>query len=200
MKKNRILVTIILVITFILIGYFNNKNSFKSKLEYSLNATCEIKVVAKNDIYATGVNVEEGKVITSYHIISRLKLNEEDFKVYLKFNNNDTWILANIEKFDEANDLLLLKYDSDDSINDIKLADEKKIEMGTEIFGIGNENGQGLNLYKGIISNPYKVISKKSGNIGVIKTNIGINDGDSGGPVFNNKGGIGRYIFIQNLR
>ena len=122
--------------------------------------------------------------------------------MYLKFNNNDTWILANIEKFDEANDLLLLKYDSDDSINDIKLADEKKIEMGTEIFGIGNENGQGLNLYKGIISNPYKVISKKSGNIGVIKTNIGINDGDSGGPVFNNKGelvGIFSFRTLDNL-
>ena len=70
--------------------------------------------------------------------------------------------------------------------------------MGMEVYSIGNTLGNGLSVSKGIVSCTYKkVVRSSSKKMGVIQTNISIENGDSGGPIFNEKGEI---IGINSFR
>ena len=62
------------------------------------------------------------------------------------------------------------------------------ISDGQPIFTIGNPNGFGLSFTSGVISSKLKKVVYDSKTIEAIQTSLVINEGNSGGPVFNKFG------------
>lgn len=92
-----------------------------------------------------------------------------------------------ILKSDAEKDLLLLSVEEDQNVDFFSVGNGG-VDIGEEVYTIGNPGGYGLSLSRGIVSKT-KVIIENGGCIyNVIQLNMDISNGNSGGPVFNKKG------------
>ena len=90
-----------------------------------------------------------------------------------------------MEKISDCYDLALLKIDLNNT-KYFKLA--KKIRNGEKIYTFGNPNGMGISFLEGVVSNNDKVIVYNENKIETFQTSFVINEGNSGGPIFNKYG------------
>ncbi len=82
-------------------------------------------------------------------------------------------------------DLALIKLSRvPDGATVIEFADSSKVKNGENIFVIGNSLGYGTCITKGIISDNHRVMGHRT----LLMTDCAINGGNSGGPMFNEKG------------
>lgn len=132
----------------------------------------------------------EGYILTNLHVI-------EGAKKITVITNNDKQYDAKIIGKDKPSDLAVLKIeDKDVKFNAVKFGDANDARIGDIILAFGNPYGLGLSVSQGIIS-------AKSRNIGIgeqqyIQTDAAINQGNSGGPLFNLDGeviGVNSAIF-----
>jgi len=134
----------------------------------------------------SGVIVDsKGIVITNKHVLlpnSKIKVVLYDGRVYP----------ANIIKMDETLDLALLRIDfnSNEVFNPINIISSDNIQVGDDIFAIGNPFGVGISVTSGIVSAlpNNNLVSSKIGN--VIQTDAVMNPGNSGGALINQKGDL----------
>jgi serine protease Do len=85
------------------------------------------------------------------------------------------------------NDVAILKISSKEIFPFVKLGDSSKLELGEEVFAIGNSLGFKDTISQGIISG----LNREVGNIkDLIQTDAAINPGNSGGPLINDKGEV----------
>ena len=85
------------------------------------------------------------------------------------------------------NDVAILKISSKEIFPFVKLGDSSKLELGEEVFAIGNSLGFKDTISQGIISG----LIREVGNIkDLIQTDAAINPGNSGGPLINDKGEV----------
>lgn len=68
----------------------------------------------------------------------------------------------------------------------LALADYNAVKPGDEVTAIGNALGWGINVTRGIVSDTHKYFYGEY----VLASDVGINGGNSGGPLFNSKGEI----------
>ena len=136
---------------------------------------------------------EEGYIITNYHVIS----DAETISVTLWDN---TTLEAGIVGKDPKTDIALIKINTDKVLVPAKLGDSDKVRVGDWILAIGNPFGLGGSVTSGIISAKARDI--ESGQYdSFIQTDASINQGSSGGPMFNMAGeviGINSVIFSTN--
>ncbi len=124
----------------------------------------------------------DGYLITNYHVIaSEDPAKQRDLTVIL---NDGTKLKATIVKFNKDRDVALLKVDSKfEKCFDMPSA--KNFTALEEVFAMGAPKSieLGQTASKGIISSERNV-----NNVSLIQTNISINAGNSGGPMFNKDG------------
>ena len=101
---------------------------------------------------------------------------------------------------DPVSDIAVLKIQSNENFKALKLADSSKAKVGDWVVAIGNPFGLGGTVTSGIISAINRDI-----NMGrydnFIQTDASINQGNSGGPLFNMNGdvlGINTAIFSNS--
>jgi serine protease Do len=132
----------------------------------------------------------EGYILTNLHVIDGAK------KITV-ITNNDKQYEAKIIGKDTPSDLAVLKIeDKDAKFKPVKFGDVDEARIGDIILAFGNPYGLGLSVSQGIIS-------AKSRSIGIgeqqyIQTDAAINQGNSGGPLFNLDGeviGVNSAIF-----
>lgn len=132
----------------------------------------------------------QGYIITNNHVIDK----SEAINVTLSDN---TKIEAKLIGKDPKTDLALIKIETNRSLSPVKFGDSDKIRVGDWILAIGNPFGLGSSVTAGIISAKSRDIESGPYD-NFIQTDASINQGNSGGPMFNLNGeviGISSAIF-----
>lgn len=132
----------------------------------------------------------QGYIITNNHVIDK----SEAINVTLSDN---TKIEAKLIGKDPKTDLALIKIETSRSLSPVKFGDSDKIRVGDWILAIGNPFGLGSSVTAGIISAKSRDIESGPYD-NFIQTDASINQGNSGGPMFNLNGeviGISSAIF-----
>ncbi len=139
----------------------------------------------KRKAYALGSGFiidEKGIVITNNHVIK----DADDILVRV---NGDKEYEATIIGKDPLSDIAVLQIKSKDKFLPVKFGDSDKARIGDWVIAIGNPFGLGGTVTAGIIS-------ARNRNIGMtryedfIQTDASINQGNSGGPLFNMDGDV----------
>ena len=135
----------------------------------------------------------EGHVMTAAHVVQTADLVQVEF-------TNGKKVTAAVVASDPVKDVALLKLDAmPEGIEPARLGDSDKVQVGEEIFVIGAPYGLAHTLTVGHISARH---SNDEGIMGGIEaetfqTDAAINEGNSGGPMFNQRGeviGVVSYI------
>ena len=125
---------------------------------------------------------EKGLVITNNHVIK----GAED--ILVRFNDDKEYS-AKIIGSDPLSDIAVLQIDSDDRFTPVKFGNSDKARIGDWVIAIGNPFGLGGTVTAGIIS-------ARNRSIGLtryedyIQTDASINQGNSGGPLFDMDGNV----------
>ncbi len=125
---------------------------------------------------------ETGYIITNNHVISGA------VKVMATTAENKTYE-ASIAGADEKTDLALIKIEGQKPFPYARLGDSDKIRIGDWILAIGNPFGLGGSVTAGIISAKSRDIESGPYD-NFIQTDASINQGNSGGPMFNMQGEV----------
>ena len=125
---------------------------------------------------------EDGIVITNNHVIQ----GADDIIVRV---NGDKEFKAKVIGADPLSDIAVLKLDTKEKFTPVKFGDSDKARIGDWVIAIGNPFGLGGTVTSGIIS-------ARNRSIGLtryedyIQTDASINQGNSGGPLFNMDGDV----------
>jgi S1-C subfamily serine protease len=139
---------------------------------------------------------DEGHIMTAAHVVQTADLVRAEFP-------DGTKIPAAVVASDPVNDVALLKLDRlPDDVRPARLGDSDKVEVGEEIFVIGAPLGLSHTLTVGHISARHPASTRDINGISAetFQTDAAINQGNSGGPMFNNRGEvIGVVSYIRSL-
>ena len=124
---------------------------------------------------------KNGTIITNNHVIN----NAEDIVVKV----GDKEYKAKVLGADPYADLAVLKIDSIDKFTPVKFGDSDKARVGDWVVAIGNPFGFSGTVTAGIISARNRDINLTRYD-DFIQTDESINQGNSGGPLFNIKGDV----------
>jgi len=133
---------------------------------------------------------EKGYILTNNHVIE----NAKEIWVTLA---DESRLQAKLVGADSKTDSAIIKIDSPKSLTPVKLGDSDKIRVGDWIVAIGNPFGLGGSVTAGIVSAKSRDIEAGSYD-NFIQTDASINQGSSGGPMFDMNGeviGVNTAIF-----
>tara|TARA_Y100000817_G_scaffold80422_1_gene61960 strand:- start:622 stop:2028 length:1407 start_codon:yes stop_codon:yes gene_type:complete len=125
---------------------------------------------------------EKGIVITNNHVIQ----GAED--ILVRVNGNKEF-KAKVLGADPGMDIAVLKMETDEKFTPVKFGDSDKARIGDWVIAIGNPFGFGGTVTSGIISARNRSIGL-SRYEDFIQTDASINQGNSGGPLFNMDGDV----------
>ncbi len=123
----------------------------------------------------SGFFVDTDKIATNIHVVSR------PGPVFVKLLNNDNiWEVEEVTAFDIKNDLVVLKISG--AGKPLPLGDSDKVQSREPVVAVGYPGGR------------YKVTTGNVQGIGnndnLIRTTVETSEGNSGGPLLNNKGEV----------
>jgi len=185
---NYILLGILFIFNIFASIYFATSNNTQGIFEENILKVVEIKVTSDEEIwgYATGFFIDRnGTILTNKHVVYNSSTNSNYSLIQVRLANADEWVNAEIIKVSNTEDLATIKINKK-NMKYFKLQEE--INNGETIFTIGNPNGFGLSFTQGVISSSERDIVYNNKTIKTIQTSLVINEGNSGGPVFNADG------------
>ena len=124
---------------------------------------------------------KNGTIITNNHVIN----NAEDIVVRV----GDKEYKAKVLGADPYSDLAVLKIDANEKFTPVKFGNSDKARVGDWVVAIGNPFGLGGTVTSGIISARNRDINLTRYD-DFIQTDASINQGNSGGPLFNLDGDV----------
>lgn len=135
-----------------------------------------------------------GYIVTNHHVIDEAKT----IKVTL---NDQREFEATVVGSDERSDLAVLKIETT-GLPTVKLGESEKLKVGEWVLAIGSPFGLQYSVAAGIISYMGRALPTEGSNyVSYIQTDVAINPGHSGGPLFNLAGeviGINSQIFTNS--
>lgn len=155
-----------------------------------------IAVDVSDDEQALGAGIiisAAGYVVTNAHVMENAK------KITLQLPSGETFA-ANLVGVDEKTDIALLKVKNPINLEAGHFGDSDAIRVGNQVFAIGNPFGLGNSVSLGIISAKERDIDKGAYD-NFLQTDAAINQGNSGGPLFNMDGkiiGMSTAIFSED--
>lgn len=128
---------------------------------------------------------EEGLVLTNEHVIRRanrgiVNVITAEGKTYS----------GRVITTDRLNDLALIQLQTQDRLPTLRLADASSIQVGQQVYAIGNPFGFSGTLTIGTLS--------RIAENGDLQTDAALNPGNSGGPLLNSRGeiiGVNKAIY-----
>ena len=130
-----------------------------------------------------------GLVLTNNHVVAGAD------EVLVKLADNRQFA-AKVLGSDPATDVAVVKLDKPPKdLQAVTLGDSEKVRVGDYVLAIGNPLGLGQTVTMGIVSAKNRVIGERLGDIDpryedFIQTDAAINQGNSGGPLFNFRGEV----------
>lgn len=170
--------------------YFFNANNTESVFENNIMKVVEIKTTNDENTwgYATGFFINNnGTILTNKHVVYNASTNSNYDKIQVRSADMDEWVNAQIFKVSETSDLAIIKIEKEKTPF-FKIG--KNIFNGQTIYTIGNPSGFGLSFTTGVVSSSEKNVIYNEQTIQTIQTSFVINEGNSGGPVFDKYGNL----------
>ncbi len=129
-----------------------------------------------------------GHIVTNYHVI------EDADRIQVTLFDGQAFA-ATVVGVDRQNDIAVLHVDADEeSLFPLTLGDSSKLLVGQKALAIGNPFGLERTLTVGVISSLNRTLESKARQNRLIKSVIQIdaalNQGNSGGPLFNHAGHV----------
>ncbi len=139
--------------------------------------------ISTNQEFGAGFIIsKDGLLVTNNHVI------DEASEISVVLNNGEKH-KAKIVSIDKKTDIALLKINADKELKFVKFGDSNKTRIGDWVIVVGNPYGLGMSVSTGIVS--AKGRSLNNGQVDeFIQTDAAINNGNSGGPMFNLRGEI----------
>ena len=168
----------------------------KSVVLLSLNKLKNPPVDARNALCSGTVINEKGHILTNFHCVYKQKT------INMYYWDEDDWheYTVKIIGEDPLADLVLLEVIGlKRKVPYLKFAKKDDIYSGSEVFAFGHPMGMAWSLSKGIISSTERYA--RHPYIKSVQVDAAINKGNSGGPVFNDKGeiiGIATLMISKN--
>ncbi|WP_371398342.1 Do family serine endopeptidase [Fretibacter rubidus] len=125
---------------------------------------------------------KDGYIVTNNHVIEGADIIE------VSFPNEDVYTATLIGR-DPATDIALLKIDAGKDMPFVPFGDASKAEVGDWVIAIGNPFGYNGSVAAGIVSARSRNINHGTYD-DFIQTDVAINKGNSGGPLFNMAGEV----------
>ncbi len=127
---------------------------------------------------------EDGYIITNNHVV----VGADEIQITL----NDRRVFdAKVIGLDEPSDLALLKIDSD-NLPHVEFGNSDRLRVGEWVLAIGSPFGLEFSAAAGIVSAKGRTVPGRSAYnyMSFIQTDVAINQGNSGGPLFNLDGEV----------
>lgn len=137
---------------------------------------------------------KQGHIITNYHVV------KNDNTARVRLTNQKTYTARVIGK-SKRHDIAVLKLDNVQKLpTPIQPGTSKNLQVGQQVYAIGNPFGLDHTLTTGIISALGRTISDRTINMDdLIQTDAAINPGNSGGPLLDSAGRlIGMNVAIYS--
>ncbi len=126
----------------------------------------------------------EGYVVTNHHVI-------EGASAITVITSDEVEHSAELIGSDASNDIALLKIDPFEGIRAVNLGSSDALAVGSQVVAIGNALGEfNSSLTVGHISGKDRIVTTESSTINMLQTDVAINSGNSGGPLFNMRGEV----------
>jgi S1-C subfamily serine protease len=130
----------------------------------------------------------QGYIVTNYHVVKDAKTIE------LYFNINDKKIIyqAIIDKIDKINDIAILKIEDPSFVifNKIPFEFSDEYDVGDDVFTIGFPQPDVMGVEPKLTSGIINSISGIDNDLTCMQISAQIQPGNSGGPLYNNKGNV----------
>ena len=125
----------------------------------------------------------DGYVITNYHVI------EGGTEVTVTTHDDEEYA-AEIVGYEENNDLAVLKVEGE-NLPCVTIGSSSDLMVGDQVVAIGNVLSTfASSLTVGYVSGVDRVVDTQGVAMNMIQTDVAINSGNSGGPLFNMKGEV----------
>lgn len=126
---------------------------------------------------------KDGRILTNYHVIANAQ------KVEVTLSDKHKYP-AQVILQDQAHDIALLQINAND-LTPAVLSSSRGLQVGQNVYAIGNPFGLNGTMTKGIISSIRSVREPEGVPIeNAIQTDAAINPGNSGGPLLNSQGEV----------
>lgn len=126
---------------------------------------------------------EDGYIITNHHVVD----NADEIVVTL---NDRRVFTAEIVGTDELSDVALLKIAGTD-LPFVSFGDSEAVRVGEWVLAIGSPFGLEFSAAAGIVSAKGRAVpGNRTNYVSFIQTDVAINQGNSGGPLFNLNGEV----------
>jgi serine protease Do len=126
----------------------------------------------------------DGYIVTNHHVIATADL------ITVTLNDRREY-QAHVVGTDELSDLALLKIDAD-GLNPVLFGDSEALRVGEWVLAIGSPFGLEFSAAVGIVSAKARSVPARgtANYVSFIQTDVAINQGNSGGPLFNLAGEV----------
>jgi putative serine protease PepD len=127
----------------------------------------------------------DGKIITNEHVVDGAT------QVSVKLGTSTRSQPATVLAADASKDLALLKVDAT-NLHALSFGDSSSLQIGDNVFAIGNPYGLDHTLTSGIVSALDRDIQAPDGTpiTGAVQTDAALNPGNSGGPLLDASGKV----------
>ena len=128
---------------------------------------------------------EDGYILTNAHVVEDAKT------IKIAFSDGKEYS-AKLVGIEEENDVAILKIDSATKFKPVILGDSSKMTIGEEVLAVGNPLGElTFSMTKGIVSALDREIQLDTfTSINMFQVDCAVNQGNSGGPIFNMYGEV----------
>ena len=127
---------------------------------------------------------KDGRILTNYHVIENAQ------KVEVTLSDKHKYP-AQVILQDKSHDLALLQIMGAKDLTPAVLSESKDLQVGQNVFAIGNPFGLNGTMTTGIISSIRSVREPGGATIeNALQTDAAINPGNSGGPLLNSRGEV----------
>lgn len=130
---------------------------------------------------------EDGYILTNYHVVEDAYTGGYEVKVM--FYDGSTYT-AEIKGFDRNNDIAVLKIDAT-GLDAAELGSSDSLFVGDTVYAVGNPLGElSYSMTSGMVSATDRLITTEEGTMTMFQFDAAVNQGNSGGPVYNTSGQV----------
>ncbi len=162
-------------------------DGFSATEIYEKNVNSVVAVTCKlNNGSSAGTGFvisEDGYIVTNHHVI------DGAVAVYVNLSNGKQY-KCEVKGSDATNDIAVLKADVT-GLKPVTIGSSSEAKVGEPVVAIGNALGElSFSLTGGYISGTNREITTEGTVINMMQTDLAINSGNSGGPLFNARGEV----------
>lgn len=139
-----------------------------------------------------GTSLGSGMVLDDTgHILTNAHVVENAAEIRVRFHDESEHP-ARLVGLDPVRDLAVLKVDGASGLVPVVPGDSSRLQVGDWVVAIGNPFGLAHTITKGIVSGKGRseLVSDRFGYLDLIQTDAAINQGSSGGPLFDMDGRV----------